>query len=122
MRTTIAPLVLVGLALSLIIVQMSGLAGVLGVNTAGDHQIDDRINSTASQQPNVEGSAPGQSPDAIQFMVSALDTFVSIATAVFLLPLEFNNYMPWYSAYPLGLGLQMLAIVGIAQIAGGPWR
>lgn len=121
MRTGISIVVFVGIALALLIVQMSGIAGVLGLQT-DDYKVDDRVRSVAEEKPSAEGTAIGQSPSALSFMTSALGTFISWVLGVFLLPVTFDKWAPWYMAYPFGLGLQGLAIWGFAQAAGGEWR
>jgi len=124
-RTDLALAIFVGIGLSLLVVQMSGLASILGVNDTGEYQVDDRVKSEAGQdnKPSVEGDVVGgNTPSQLQFIVGALQTFVGWATGVFLLPATFNQWLPWYTAYPFGLGLQGLAIWGVAQVAGGAWR
>lgn len=120
MRTTLALTIFGSIGLAAMIVTMSGLPGILGVGSTDNIAVDDKVGDLSQEEElGVQG---GQDPDGLQFLVSGLGTAYNWLAGVFLLPITFNRWMPWYGAYPIGLGLQGLAIWGLVQMAGGSLR
>jgi hypothetical protein len=128
MRTLYPILVVAALGTATLIWGISGI-GTLYTNNdpvSGESQSADRLqeqanSSAAAEDGSFEASARGGGSDNIVGLVIAgVQSIVSFATMVALLPFELQRLgFPRYFAYPIGVLAQSLVGIGIVQFASG---
>lgn len=114
----------VAIALGAMMYQMGGFGAALGVDGPGDElnspgQFEESANDSAIKQ-GVNGSVQAQNDNLVGLALSGISAFVDGVAFVALLPFELEKLgVPWYGAYPLGLGGWYGMGWGIWQVAMG---
>jgi len=114
----------VAIAIGAMMWQMAGFSAAFGVNGPGDDlQSPDRFEGQAqnsSLKTGVNGSVRAQNDNLIGLALTGIGGFVDAVAFVGLLPWELERLgLPWYGAYPLGLGGWYGIGWGLWQAAAG---
>lgn len=122
MKTAVGLAVVGSFAIAVLILQLSGIAGILGIGGTSQYTVDDNFEQQADKnksQLKASGGNAGQGQSTVlSFVTGAISTVFDFAVGAFLMPVTFKNAgLPWYGAYPLGLGVQALVLFGGAQFA-----
>lgn len=89
-------------------------------NSGGDNIVEEKVNEQATQQePGIDGSVGSQSDGSIVgFVINSVSSVVSIIKIALTLPvwLKNNGFPTWFAA-PVGLAIQLVLTVMVAQFA-----
>lgn len=119
MRTNFVWFLVLALGISALMWQLAGVGSVLsGDNAAGGLESGDELEAQAPDEPRVNGSAnsnTGES-DIVGLILAGGAGIANFVNMAVLLPLELQRLgFPYWFAYPIGLGVQVIALIGIIQ-------
>jgi len=122
MRTLYPVTFVVGLAVAVMIIQMSGLPSILmGGDSVGMIRADDELESAVDNN-DIEAQGSPDSTDSggfFLFVVGGLGRMLDFALLVLIVPETINALplFPWWFAYPVGLVSEAVVIIGFAETA-----
>jgi len=118
----------VAIAIGAMMWQMGGFSHVLGVDGPGDNlqspdRFEDQANDSAVRS-GVNGSVRANNDNLVGLALAGIGAVVDGVAFVGLLPWELEKLgVPWYGAYPLGIGGWYGMGWGLWQFAAGRiWR
>lgn len=127
MRTAWALLLTFAFATGVLMFQLAGVGAMFGVgNPTADLDSGDRFADEADDNILEEGDGESFNPDArgqdnlVGFIISGFSVVFGYVKIAVLLPVEFQNIgAPRWAAYPAGLFIQTLVVIGAAQFGSG---
>lgn len=119
MRTNAVWFIVMALGIASLMWGLSGVGGVLsGPSAADDLSSGDELESQAPGTPQINGSADTNSgeSDIVGLILAGGAGVANFIGMAILLPIELQRLgFPHWFAYPIGLGVQFLATIGLVQ-------
>jgi len=120
MRTQYPFVAAVCIAIAFLVVSMSGVGAVFG--TAGQPSISSAETleeNVQGESVSAEGGVSGSSDGELtEFIVNGLSFLGDMITFALFLPLQLQQLgLPYFWAYPLGIGAQLLTLLGFTMLA-----
>lgn len=118
-RMTVAPMFVISMAVAAALLSGSGFTAWAGVGyDLGLGGVSDDLRAQAQQ--DVEGSVIGSALTLLGLAIAAIGIVVETFVWVYLFPFALNNIgFPWWFAYPVGLPVLYVNIIGTASILRG---
>lgn len=119
MRTNYAWFLVLAIGISALMWNLSGVDEALtGPGPADELESGGELEDRAPGTPNVNGSASSADGegDIVGFIISGGQAIAGFVGVVVLLPLELERLgFPYWFAYPIGIGTQFIASIGLIQ-------
>ena len=118
-RMTVAPAFVISMAVAAAILSGSGFNDEVGISygVGLDNAADD-LREQAHQ--DFEGSVISQAINLIGLAISGISIVVDTFVWVYLFPLALTNIgFPWWFAYPVGLPVLYINLIGTAALLRG---
>lgn len=118
-RLTVAPMFVISMAVAAALMSGSGFTAWAGVGY--DLGLTDVSNDLRGQaQEDVEGSVIGSALTLLGLAIAAISLLVDTFVWVYLFPFALNNLgIPWWFAYPVGLPVLYVNIIGTVSVLRG---
>ena len=118
-RSTVAPMFVISMAVAMAIMSGSGFTAWAGVGY--DTGLSGTANDLRDQaQDDVESSTVSNALNLLGLAVAAIDIMIQTFVWVYLFPLALMNIgFPWWFATPVGLPVLYVNLIGTAEILRG---